>query len=87
MQKIDLLSKRIISSFEMDKGDDLPKLAKELSDLIREGIEKNLLNTEELKKIQRLLSHLEKLGLQKREELNRQRMNFNKLKSYGDFSS
>ncbi|NPA13576.1 MAG: hypothetical protein GXN97_00070 [Aquificae bacterium] len=87
MQKIDLLSKRIISSFEMDKGDDLPKLAKELSDLIREGIEKNLLTTEELKKIQRLLSHLEKLGLQKREELNRQRMNFNKLKSYGDFSS
>ncbi|GEM_PF-2361739 len=87
MQKIDLLSKRIISSFEMDKGDDLPKLAKELSDLIREGIEKNLLNTEELKKIQRLLSHLEKLGLQKREELNRQRMNFNKLKSYGEFSS
>ncbi|MEO2153502.1 MAG: hypothetical protein ABGX24_03680 [Aquificota bacterium] len=87
MQKIDLLSKRIISSFEMDKGDDLPKLAKELSDLIREGIEKNLLNTEELKRIQRLLSHLEKLGLQKREELNRQRMNFNKLKSYGDFSS
>jgi len=71
----------------MDKGDDLPKLAKELSDLIREGIEKNLLTTEELKKIQRLLSHLEKLGLQKREELNRQRMNFNKLKSYGDFSS
>ncbi len=87
MQKIDILSKRIISSFEMDKGDDLPKLAKELSDLIREGIEKNLLTTEELKKIQRLLSHLEKLGLQKREELNRQRMNFNKLKSYGDFSS
>jgi hypothetical protein len=71
----------------MDKGDDLPKLAKELSDLIKEGIEKQILTMEELKKIQRLLSYLEELGLQKKEELNRQKMNFNKLKSYGDFSS
>lgn len=73
------------STLETDDWEKLNQLMEEFNKELDLRLKGGFYPAEELKKIQNYLKHLEEKALRKKEELNKQRLEMRKLKSYGEF--
>ena len=73
------------STLETDNWENLNQLIEEFNKELDLRLKGNFYPVEELKKIQNFLKHLEEKAKRKKEELNKQKLELGKLKSYGEF--